>query len=209
MAGLEYIGRELTLATAGLTGPEIDRALAAFAKREVRNLISSGAAPSSYQRYVNGVLGAPEESVRAPGPIIYEFTNWPLVIRTAIDELQKRVPRKSGRYAASFLVLADGKPVADYLQISPNAEVTILNPQPYTRKMETGANRTGARHFDLVRRVLAGRFSEAFTVDFQFLKVGAGVHPLIPYTLRNNHGRRKDRQAGMPITYPAIVINTA
>ena len=201
--------RQLKLATADLEPAEINRALAAFAKRELRAVIASGQASTNYERYVNNVQAAPEESVIAPGPIRYEFVNWPTVIREALDELRKRVPRKSGRYAGGFLVLVGGRPVVEYKTIPAMAEVVVMNVRPYTRKMEVGANGSGRRHFEGAKNALARRYRDVFSFDFRFLNVSNGIHPGVPYILKRSAGKRKDRQAGMPITYPSIIINAA
>lgn len=208
-AGFEFFERDLKLATAGIDPEEINRALAAFAKQELRQVISSGQASTNYERYVNGVQGAPEESVVAPGPIIYQFVNWPTVVREALDELRKRVPRKSGRYAGGFLVLVGGQPVAEYKTIPAMAEVVIMNVRPYTRKMEVGANGPGRRHFENAKNALARRYRDVFSFDFRFLNASNGIHPGVPYILKRSAGKRKDRQAGMPITYPSIIISAA
>src|SRR6185369_10254520 len=98
MAGMEFFERDLRLATAGLEPDAINAALAKFARAELAKTIAGGA-PQQYEKFVNGRAGAVEESVKAPGPIVYVFTNWSLVINAALQELQKRSPRRSGRYA--------------------------------------------------------------------------------------------------------------
>jgi hypothetical protein len=206
MAGFEMFDRELKLATRDLEPAQINRALALFAKESLSDVIRSGAASPNYETFVNGRPGAAEESVQAPGPIVYLFSNWSVVVKTAIEELQKRVPRKSGRYASSFVATYRGAEVTDYSSLPPDAEVVIFNYQPYTRKMETGANRTGGRHFDLARAAVNRRFGGAFNTQVAYINVAPGVAPGAPYILRAGQGRRKDRQAGKPITYPALVI---
>ncbi|MGV2188761.1 hypothetical protein ACQZ4Q_08095 [Agrobacterium vitis] len=203
---MQFFERDLKLATAGLEPSTINAALAAFAKRELQRVIASGQASTTYERYVNGVSGASEESVRAPGPIVYQFVNWPLLVRTAISELRMRVPVKSGRYADGFMVIANQAVVRDYSSIPVSAEVIIINARPYTRKMESGANGAGKRHFEATKNAMASRFRGVFDVDFRYLAVGAGLQNGVPYILKRG-GRRKDRQAGMPITYPALIIN--
>ena len=205
MPGFEAFDRDLRLATAGLEPAAVNGALAKYARAELAKAIAAGASPQ-YDKFVNGVEGAAEESVRAPGPIVYEFTNWPIVISAAIDELRKRVRSKSGRYAASFIVIVGGRVATDYRTIPSDAEVIIVNAQPYTRRLDT--SRSGARrHFLGAYQALRRRFGEVFSIRNVYLDIKTGVHPLIPYTLKSG-GRRKDRQAGMPITYPALVINT-
>ncbi|MFC3206117.1 hypothetical protein [Aquamicrobium soli] len=206
--GFEFFERDLRLATEGLAPEAINDALAKFARKELRRAISEGIASEQYDRYVNGVKGAVEESVEAPGPIIYEFVNWPLVIKTALEELQRRAPRKSGRFAASFIVVAGGHIASDYRSIPADAEVIVTNAQPYVRKAEVGLLGIRPRRlFDGTKRVLNARFKDAFAAETRFLTIGAGVHPLIPYILKHSQGGRKDRQAGMPLTYPSIIIN--
>ncbi|HBF30858.1 hypothetical protein [Rhizobium sp.] len=225
---MQFFERDLKLATAGLEPGAINAALAAFAKKELQRVISSGQASTTYERYVNGRSGAAEETVKAPGPIVYQFVNWPLLIRDAISELKTRVPVKSGRYAGGFMVIANQAVVRNYAAIPVNAEVIIINVRPYTRKMESGANKTGKRHFEATKNALASRFRGVFDVDFRYLSVSGGLQNGVPYILKvgararkaaqNNRssafraGRealsvRKDRQAGMPITYPALIIN--
>ncbi len=115
--GVAAFDRYLQLATEGLSGDAINAALAAFARQQLAEVITTGQAPAQYERYVNGVAGATEDSVRAPGPILYVFTNWPAIIREAIAELRKRAPVKSGAYAEGFVVLANMQRVADYAAI--------------------------------------------------------------------------------------------
>lgn len=220
----EYFERELKVALQGSL-EQMNAELAAYAKSELRRVISEGIASPIYERYVNGVHDAPEESVRIPNGILYTFSNWPLVINAALEELRKRVPRKSGRYASSFTVLVNERPVADFATIPANAEVIIFNPQPYTRKMESGGNRTGKRHFDLAELAVNRRFSGAFRAQMTYLNISSGAVPGVPYILKGEYARlrrarianparfnrsfpkRKDMEPGQPITYPAMIIN--
>lgn len=187
----------------------INAALASFAKQSLAEVIASGLAPNVYDRYINGREGAPEESVQAPGPITYEFANWNLVINAVLAELKKRGPRsKSGRFAASYIVVVNGRLTTEFNAIPAKAEVIVTNAQPYIRKAEAGLLGVPRRRlFDGTKRSMAGRFGAAFKFETVFLNIGSGVHPLIPYILKGSQGRRKDRQAGMPITYPSILIN--
>ena len=208
MAKFETFDRDIKLATEGLAPEAVNVALAKFARSQLRDVISSGQASTTYERYVNGRRGVDESSVIAPGPILYEFTNWPLVVRAAIAELVKRSPKRSGRYAAGFMVLANGAPVRNYSDIGPDAEVIIFNVRPYTRKIEVGANKSfGKKHFDASKRILNGRFRSAFRFEVRFLDMPTGLHPLVPYSLKRSQGKRKSRQAGNALSYPALVMN--
>ncbi len=206
MAGMDFFERDLKLATAGLEPAQIDAALARFARAELAKVIAGGASPQ-YDKYVNGRQGAAEESVKAPGPILYIFTNWTLAINTALAELKKRSPRRTGRYQNSFVVVVGGRTVVtDYSKLRPDAEVVIFNAQPYTRKIETGHNGPGARHFALGKSALNSRFKGAFEFEVKFVDVPGGINPLAPYLLKRT---TKRRAAGTPLTYPALIINAA
>lgn len=213
MAGLEFFEQELRLATADLEPREIEVHLAAFARKSVAELVSSGRASGRYERYVNGRRGAAEESVQLPGPIVYEFSLWEPIIDFALTELQRRSPSKSGRFRRSFIVLANQALVTNFDTIRPSDEVIITNFQPYVRKAEGGVLGVPRYSiFDGAKRALARRFgndgrnSAAFAFETRWLNIEAGVHAQIPYKLKRSQGRRRDRQAGMPITYPSIVI---
>ncbi|MDI6026720.1 hypothetical protein QBK99_11010 [Corticibacterium sp. UT-5YL-CI-8] len=205
--GFEAFERDLRVATQGLSPEEINKAVAAFAKQELHSVIAEGKAPETFDRYVNAVHGAPEESYRAPGSILYVFSNWSLVINAVLEELQKRSPRKSGRFASSFIVISGGRVITNYRDIPADGEAIITNAQPYARKAEAGKLGVPRRRlFDGTKSALARRFTGVFRFETQFLSIKSGLHPLIPYLLKHSQGNRKDRQAGMPITYPSIVI---
>lgn len=202
---MQFFERDLRLATAGLEPAAVAKALAKFARSELSKAIAAGASPQ-YETFVNGRSGAALESVVPPGPIVFLFSNWGLVIGAAIEELKRRAPRKSGRYANSFVVVANQRPVTDLKTIGADAEVIIFNRQPYTRKLETVQAGAGQRMFDTLLS-LRRRFKSGFKFESRFLDIRGGVAPAVPYILKRSAGRRKDRAAGQPISYPAILIN--
>lgn len=225
--GFESFDRQLTFATAGIEPENIAKELAKFARAELAKAIAAGASPQ-YERFVNNRPGLPEEAVTVPGSILYVFTNWPLVINAAIAELQKRSPRRSGRFASSFIVIANQHLTTDYSSIPAAAEVIITNFQPYVRRLEAGKRLGQKRIFDTSKNAMSRRFGDLFRFETRYLNIGAGVHPMIPYILKgdgqlqaaaqNNRSsafragratlaRRKDTAAGQALTYPSIVIN--
>ncbi len=236
MAGFEAFDRELQLATAGLDPEAINRELAMFAQRQLRAAIDRGASPL-YSMFVNGRPSSSEFEVQAPGPIVYEFSLWEPVITFALDELKRRSPVKSGRFRNSFIVASGNKIVTDYDAISNRAEVIITNFQPYIRKAEAGLLGVGRfAIFDGTKRALSRNFGSAgrntgagFRFEARWLTIKSGLHPDIPYTLKGEYAnrynsyraklkagktkripgyfRRKTRDAGEPITYPAVIMS--
>lgn len=231
----EAFAREIRVATEGLSQEAISAELAKFARQEVARVISSGEAPAHYTRYVNGREGLPEEAVEAPGPILYTFSNWKLVIEAALEALINASPRQSGAFRKSFVVIVGGKLVSTYDTIPSEAEVIITNAQPYVRKMQVGFGGSTVnlppRPFDVARRAVMSRFGAGFVLaEVRFLNIGSGIHPLIPYRLKGQYQsrraarqanparfanafgaakyyRRKEMDTGQPITYPSLVLN--
>lgn len=235
MAGFDAFDREILLATADLQPEMIDRALADFARRELRKVQAAGAS-KTFDLYVNGRPAVSEYEYKAPGAIVYEFALWEPVITFALETLRLRSPMKSGKFRSSFIVLVNQRIVTNFDSIGAGDEVLITNFQPYIRKAENGL--LGVKRFaifDGTKRDLARRFGNqgrntpgAFAFETKWLNIAAGIHPSIPYILKGGGklraaaqssrssafragratlSRAKDRQAGMPITYPAVVMN--
>jgi hypothetical protein len=229
MAKFETFDRDLRLAIADVEPDRINTALAKFAREELERVIQRGEGSPSYRRYVNRIEGAPETAVRAPGPILYEFVWWKPVILFALAELQKRSPRKSGRFASSFIVISGGRMLTDFDDIPADAEIIVTNFQPYIRKVEAGLLGVSRRRvFDGTKRMINSRYGEIVIAETRFLNIATGVHPSIPYILKGGSplrsasrssrssafraGRsflapRKDTAAGQALTYPSVVLN--
>ncbi len=212
MATFNTFEREIQLATAGIARDAINKALADFARSELSRAIAGGAS-RNYQLYVNGRLARSEDEVIAPGPIVYQFSLWAEIIAYAISQLQRRSPVRTGRFRNSFIVVVNGQVTSPDNDIAANSEVVVTNFQPYVRKAEAGL--LGTKRFaifDGTKRALARRFGNegrggaGYLFETKWLNISAGVHPEIPYVLKHSQGR-KDRQAGMPISYPAVIMS--
>lgn len=235
MASFATFDRDVKLATASLDPKLINIQLADLARSELASAIQSGEGSPIYTRYVDGREGASEDSVEAPGPILYVFSWWRPIIEFALADLIKRSPRRTGRFASSFIVIANDRVVTDFDTLAADAEVIITNYQPYARKVQVGAMIMSVPPaiFDSTRSAVVKQFGSGrngFGFSVQFLSIDAGVHPLIPYRLRGQYAarynaqrarlgrgeavphsqrprRRKDLDVGQPITYPALIMN--
>ena len=222
MAKFETFDRDIKIATAGLSEEAISAALAKVARSELSRVIQSGQGTSAYSRFVNGREGAVEESVKAPGPIVYVFSWWQSIIQDALAALIAVSPTKTGRFVKSFIVIVNGRLVTDFSDIDPGSEVIITNAQPYVRKIQVGAMKMSVppRIFEQARKALLAKYTQQLiSCQVTFLNIEGGVHPLIPYILKGHQrsvvvsksgrarSRRKDTEAGQPLTYPALVLN--
>jgi hypothetical protein len=206
------LNRQLELATESILPENIAKELAAFAKTSLREVISSGEGSDRYERYVNGNLDAPEESVVPPGPIVYLFHWWPEVIEFALKTLSDRSPQKSGRYKKSWFAMVNNAVVTDYTSIPIGAQVMLTNDQPYSRKIEVGHMRMSVEPGVAKdsRRTVMSRFGNTVEVKATMITLPNG------YILKGRFKRgfrrtarpklRKDTMAGAQMTYPALSL---
>jgi hypothetical protein len=202
MASLRAFERELKIATAGLEPQAINKLLAQTAHQALEEAQSAGEAPSSFIRYVNGREGVAEESVEAPGPIVYVFSWLNEVATYALAFAEERSPVLSGRFKSSWFVLVNGS-LWGGEDIPPDPEIILTNDQPYARKIEIGrmVMRVPPGIVEDTRQAVMRRFGNVIQAQKRFIPL-AGA-----YTLKTSSGRRKDRQAGRELSYPALVIS--
>ena len=112
----------------------------------------------------------------------------------ALDELRKKSPVLTGRYAASHIVMVNGAEVQGNIRVAlmkvkSGDHVQIVNPQPYARKIEsaTASRKTGRQKrralsrkapggvYRPVLRALLQRYSKSIFVDFKYVKLNSGV----------------------------------
>lgn len=206
-ARLGGISRELTLATAGLTGPEAQKALAKFSRQERDKVVAAkqtrSGQPVQYTTAVNGRLGASEDSVILPGPIVYTFDSGTEVGAYLLDFLQARAPKETGDYIRGFFFIQDGRRVTTAAALKPGKPFYIINDRPFSRKIEIGAMemRVPPHIFEDANQAARRRFGNMARFRVQFLELTGG------YVLKGR-GRRRRRKsrAGEPMRYPAVFV---
>lgn len=169
--------------------------------------VRRGDAPPHWTTNVDGRQGAPESSVRPDGFILYRFNVMGLAAKTALQLCKERSPVRSGRYRDSWVVVVEGKPWAgDAADVPEGKDVMIVNPQPYARKIDTGAMKMSVPPgiVEAVRQSIQRKFPTVNAAR-AFVTVPSGLLDNAPYILRRN-GRAKDRTAGKAITYPALIL---
>lgn len=180
------------------------RLLAAFARRQRDTLIAEGRAAPTYQTFVDGREGAREEAVRPDGVIRYVFATTARAAAFALAFLQAASPVLSGRFRRSWVVVVNGARWSGNLAtIPPGAVVHLLNTTPYARRIEVGRRDRPGLGFRLVekaRQATRKRFPE-LRVERRFLAWEGA------YVLKRGR-RRKDRAAGVAISYPAVEIRS-
>jgi hypothetical protein len=213
MTRFQAFERRLTLASRSLVDPKyLPQALARFARDTRDELIARGDASPRYETSVNGIAGRSEDQVRLPGPIVYRFEYLEEVVSVGLRLLREGAPVLSGRYRDSFFAMVNGSPVSETADLPLGAEVILTNDQPYSRKIQVGAQQTSvpSHLFDRVQKALRRTFGDLVMVELRFIPLQGG------YVLRRRgtrahlsgtRKRRPDVRAGDDLTYPALVIN--
>lgn len=213
MARLEAFHQDIILATADLAPEAIAAELAKFARSGLAEAIASGEGSPSYEKFVNGRPDAEEETVIPPGPIVYTFNWWTEIIEFALEYLQHRSPRRSGRFRESWFVMLNDNRITDPSRIPINSTVILTNDQPYARKIEVGHMQMSVPHGVVEDARVAVRRQYGAIVDVKktFVRLRNG------YVLKGRFTRgvrqfsrtrlRPDVAAGEQVTYPALVLN--
>lgn len=209
------LAQQLTIATAGLTGPEAQRTLATFARSERDKVVAAkrarnGSEPQ-YTTAVNGRIGATEDSVKLPGPIVYIFDNETEIAAYLVDFLKQRAPKDTGRFASRFRYIQNGSYVSAH-QLKAGVEFYVTNPEPYSRKIEVGHMRMSVPHhvFEDARQAAQSRFGNTTKFRVHWLELANGY--ILKGHFRRGAGKhartklRADTSAGARMTYPAILV---
>mgnify|MGYP005817797569 CR=1 FL=1 len=180
-----------------------------------------------YEAYANRPGNSNLDSVVLPGPIVYNYSSLRSLVETALDELRKASPVRSGGYVQSFVLFVNGLPVDTLPQtIKLSDEIMIVNVAPYARKIEIGKTESG-RPFVIqvpdrvvertAKQVLIPRYRNVAKIEFYYVTIPDA------YKLRQNNParhwlankqrwyhepkQRADRARGAAVRSPAIVIS--
>lgn len=206
-ARLGGLSRQLTISTAGLTGPEAQRALARFSRQERDKVIAakvarSGVAPQ-YTTAVNGRIGLSEDAVQLPGPIVYTFDDGGEIGLYLLEFLKERSPKDSGNYIKGFFFIQDGRRLAAAASLKSDRPFHITNDRPYSRKIEIGAMdmRVPPHVFEDARQAAQRRFGNRAQFRNEFLDLTGG------YVLKGRGKKRRGKsRAGERMRYPSILV---
>ncbi|MER8762890.1 hypothetical protein [Mesorhizobium sp. M0968] len=159
---------------------ETHRVLVATAKREHAKIMTADPVPSSFVRIVDGAMGAPEESVKPTGVIVYRYPRVEQVVQFAMETLFDLSPVLSGEYRNSHMLFINGVPYPNLKGWRPGLEISITNPVPYARKIEVGKMKMRVPGTDLVyqraRRKIMARYGNMVDVKFTYRAIVGGYN---------------------------------
>lgn len=212
-AGLRTFGRDLARATVGLEPAAIQRQLAAFAREELAGALARGDGSPVYTTSVNGRRGASEDSVRLPGPIVYDFVWWAPIITYALEVLRARSPVRSGAYRDAWTVVVGGQKVREFDALPADAQIHIVNPVPYARKIEVGHMKMSVPPGVVEQgvQVVAARYGQMVHVSHEFITLRGDYSAAGQFRQGRGSGARrklrKDTRSGARMTYPALYLD--
>lgn len=179
-----------------------------------------------FEVYANRPGNANIDSVVLPGPIVYTYSNLRQLVEFAMDELRKASPYVSGDYVNGHTLFVNLVPV-DALppDLKPSDEIMIANAVPYARKLEVGKTKAGRAFLisvpnHIYERVakdkLIPRYRNVAKITFTY----ATLPEAAVYRKDNKQrswltnksrwyvrpGKARDRQSGMAVRTPCIVI---
>lgn len=191
-AALFQIATQKTLA-------QTQKLVVKVAKREHGKVMATPPRPSSFQRIVDGRLGAPEEAVKPNGVIVYRYPRLEEVAQFALETLYDLSPVKSGRYRESHTLFRNGVAVKDLKGLRAGDEITISNPQPYSRKIEVGRMkmRVPPHVYERAVKIVRARFGNVAKIGFTYRGLTSTGGTIIS-------GRRGNRS---DLRYPVMTIS--
>lgn len=177
MARLQAVSRQIAVA-ANDAMEEFHLYVAHVAKREHAAVMAAEPRPSAFHRYVDGIEGAAEETVRPNGVILYTYERMAEVVQYAMEVLFDLSPVDSGEYRSAHELFIGGLGARDLKNFSSGMEVSITNRVPYSRKIELGTMTMRVPGSSLVyqqaRRRIVNRYGRMVEVNFTYRAIVDG-----------------------------------
>lgn len=186
--------------------PEALRAaFIATARRGINEFIARQADKPSYVIKVNGSVVSTEDAVGFGDKetIVYEILRLPQVAKYALLTARAISPQgPTGRYKNAWFLLVDN--VETSVNQIPNdaREITLVNDEPYARKINVrGARLQGVPPgiVERVRQLVLHKYGSFVHADIEFHTLRGG------YILKRNTRRHR---AGEEMTYPTLVMRS-
>lgn len=191
------------------SGDAASAAFAAFAA-DARDEVVTEDHPSSIVQYVDGVEGADLSDAKVPGVIRFEFGYTAEIIGGILEMLVGKSPYAAKRpnakppthYRDEHAILVDGQEVTDPpMELTPDQIVTLVNLQPYSRKIERGFSVQAPNGvYEVVARAARQRWGNVADIEFGY-DIFPGLGPNQTEAVRSNKAKsRKDDR------FPTITV---
>lgn len=204
----------IAVSARGLTAAQTEALLEATAKREKTRILGeqtarAGIAPTT-ETIVDRVRGAPIEAATAKSTIIIEFEYLREIALWIMETLRAKAVSRSGNYQSKFDLMVNGRPFDVMAIAHETREIVIVNTAPYARRLEIGKTKDGSpfiiavSKYEFTKKIAAqaqARFGNFARVRHTYVAIEN------PYKLVRAQGKRRDRQSGAEMLYPAIRVS--
>ena len=178
---------------------ETQRILVKVAKREHGKVMATAPRPVSFDRFVDGRKGAPEEAVKPTGTILYTYPRLEVVAQFAMETLFDLSPVRSGKYRLSHTLFLNGSAVPNLRDFKSGDEATISNPVPYSRKIEVGKMKMRVPGTSMIyskaAKIVRARYGNIAKIGFTYRGLMGGA------IISGRAGNKSD------LRYPVLTIS--
>ena len=206
----------------GLSPAEISAQFAALAAREIAQIDASNASAAGHplprQTFVDGRESDDLKAVRPDGVIVATWQLGAEVVRYVYDKIEATAPKRSGRFAKSITIYADGVEVETPEDTIGAAEVVISSTVPYARKIEGGFAKKGGVWatnpngvFHAAAAMAASKYGNIAKIKFGAREVLGGGTDLAGWaaghTAMITHEGKRRKQHSRDSRQPAVLIS--
>ena len=219
---MDVISRDVVFRPGGgLSAQEVSAQFAAAAARDIAAIDADNAAAVGHalprQTFVDGRESDDLRTVRPNGVIVATWALTTEVVRYVFDKIEATAPKRSGRFAKSIRIYADGVEVETPEDAIGAAEVVIAPTVPYARKIESGFSKEGGAWatnpngvFHAVAAMAAAKFGNIAKIKFGAREVVGGGTDLAGWATGHtamiaHEGKRRNAHA-KDSRQPAVVI---
>ena len=199
---IDALDRDISLIIAEELSPEAQSRHVAAMARQLRdeaaatNRALTGQEPT-WTTTVDGRAGAAEETVKVPGRIDYDFDAGSDVVAYVVGLIAKTAPKRSGRYAKSVAIYADGVEVETIGGTLDAEEIVVVSTVAYARKIERGRKGYAPGGvFEGVAAMAMSRYGNMASIKYTFASpLGGGTH-LEAWASRTKQTRKRFQGGG-------------
>ena len=195
-------------------------------QRIMKDYAAKGVVPE-WEAYANTPGNTNLDSVKVPGPIVYNYHyQFADLIEFALEELRRQSPVISGDYKNGHTVFLNGQPIGARVPktIKAGDNIFIANLVPYARRLEVGRTKSGRtfliqvpnRIYERVAATMNGKLKGAVKISMGYVDLGAwslknDQKTLIktPRGYAYSSRQRPDRVAGSAVKSPAIFFTVS
>lgn len=186
--------------------------------RIMREQVARSGLLPEWRAWANTPSNSNIESVKLPGPIVYQYSYMREIVQATIKALEAASPVQSGDYKRGHGLWINALPVANDTPIKPGQEVFIANSVDYARRLEVGKTDAGRAFliqvknhiYERTAKKIAAQYGNVAHIYFGYVELpNAWVikGKLGPTYMLPTGKKRKRRQAvGDRVRAPAIFI---